>query len=111
MKILGRPLARVVRAPFERRHWIAALNMVRVYKRPLDAAERYALALGSYPHTFSLRTPTGTANALAYSFHDVLTINEIFCRWDYRIDPSDRVVVDFGSNIGISALYFLTHAP
>src|SRR6185503_1145252 len=73
--------------------------------------ERYALALGSYPHTFSLRTPTGTANARAYSFHDVLTINEIFCRWDYRIDPSDRVVVDFGSNIGISALYFLTHAP
>ena len=37
----------------------------------------------------------------------------LFCRWDYRIDPSDRVVVDFGSNIGISALYFhfLTHAP
>ena len=29
---------------------------------------------------------------------------------DYRIVPSDRVVVDFGSNIGISALYFLTHA-
>ena len=111
MKFLGRSLARVVRAPFGRHHWIAAVNMVRVYERPIDAAKRYGLALGAYPHTFRLRTPIGAVNATAWSFHDVMTINEIFCRRDYWIDPSDRVVVDFGSNIGISGLYFLTHAP
>jgi FkbM family methyltransferase len=37
----------------------------------------------------------------------MLTVNEIFCRNDYEcIAP--KVVVDFGSNIGISATYFLT---
>jgi FkbM family methyltransferase len=111
MKIFGRSLARVVRAPFGRHHWIAAINMARIYDQPIDAARRYVFALGSYPHTFRLRTPMGPVSAKAWSFHDVMTINEIFCRRDYWIDPRDRVVVDFGSNIGLSALYFLTHAP
>src|SRR5690349_18384418 len=111
MRILGRPLRTIVSAPFHARHWIAAINMAAVYADPIDAARRYALAAGSYPHTFRLRTPSGPVEAVAYSFHDVLTINEIFCRGDYRIGADDRVVVDFGSNIGISALYFLTHAP
>jgi hypothetical protein len=90
MQILGRSLARIAQAPFGRQHWIAAANMLRVYKQPVDAAKRYVLALGTYPHTFRLRTPAGMVTATAYSFHDVLTINEIFCRRDYRIEPADR---------------------
>ena len=43
-----------------------------------------------------------------YSHHDLLTVNEIFCRQDYPADESIQVVVDLGSNIGISALYFLS---
>jgi FkbM family methyltransferase len=38
----------------------------------------------------------------------MFTVNEIFCRKDYPSDQTDAVVVDIGSNIGISALYFLT---
>lgn len=40
----------------------------------------------------------------------MLTINEIFCRLDYSASASDLAIVDFGSNIGISALYFLTRS-
>ncbi len=36
------------------------------------------------------------------------TVNEIFCREDYRVGDELAVAVDVGSNIGISALYFLT---
>jgi FkbM family methyltransferase len=43
-----------------------------------------------------------------YSPDDVLTVNEVFCRTDYIAKASDRVFVDFGSNIGISAAYFLS---
>ena len=43
-----------------------------------------------------------------YSHHDLLTVNEIFCREDYAADQGLRIVVDFGSNIGLSAFYFLT---
>jgi len=33
---------------------------------------------------------------------------EIFCRLDYLAKTDIKVVVDIGSNIGISALYFLS---
>ena len=46
-----------------------------------------------------------------FSPHDVLTVNEIFCREDYPCPREAKVVVDVGSNIGISALYFLSCAP
>jgi len=46
-----------------------------------------------------------------WSRHDLLTVNEIFFRRDYAIKGDERVIVDFGSNIGISALFFLTFAP
>jgi len=38
----------------------------------------------------------------------MLTVNEIFCREDYYCNGSVNVVVDLGSNIGLSALYFLS---
>src|SRR5262249_22538671 len=60
------------------------------------------------PYTCRVRTPTGTVTAKAYSHHDVFTIQEIFGREDYRADGSLGVVVDIGSNIGLSTLYFLT---
>lgn len=41
----------------------------------------------------------------------MLTVNEIFCRHDYPADPGDVVCVDFGSNIGISAAWFLSRSP
>jgi FkbM family methyltransferase len=43
-----------------------------------------------------------------YSHHDVWTANEIFARSDYAAGPGLGTAVDVGSNIGISALYFLT---
>jgi FkbM family methyltransferase len=46
-----------------------------------------------------------------FSHHDMLTLNEVFCRRDYAAGDDDRRVVDIGSNIGISALYFLTRDP
>jgi FkbM family methyltransferase len=48
------------------------------------------------------------AAATLYSSDDMLTLNEVFCREDYRAGPDLRVAVDLGANIGISALYFLT---
>lgn len=106
----GRPLGRVLAAGFAPRHWRAAANMLKLYRHPLDAFRRYLTATGEYPCTIEVKTPLGWIAISVYSPHDVLTINEIFCRQDYKADASDRVIVDFGSNIGISALYFLTRS-
>ena len=44
----------------------------------------------------------------AFSHHDLITIIECFGKLDYKAPKNLSVVIDFGSNIGISALYFLT---
>jgi len=77
---------------------------------PLDFAGRYFLGRGQYPARCAVRTPAGVIAPVVFSHHDVITINEIFCRLDYQLPADARTVVDIGSNIGISALYFLTRS-
>lgn len=111
MKIGNRKLSKVLSAPFKGRYYIAALNMLRVYRNPADAFARFVLARGKYPALIMINTPAGCLSLTVYSYDDILTVNEIFCRRDYPATAQHRVVVDFGSNIGISAAYFLTSAP
>jgi len=104
----GRPLSRVWQALGEPRHYRALGNMLRRYPRPLDAVARYVFGRGGYPAHVEVRTPEGRVRPRLYSRHDMLTLNEVFCRLDYEIAGPARAVVDVGSNIGLSALYFLT---
>jgi FkbM family methyltransferase len=108
MKVGNRELGVVLSALFQRRHAIAARNMLRIYHHPAEAFGRYLLGRGDYPAGIVIRTPTGSLTLTVYSHHDILTINEIFCRLDYPMTAQDQVIVDFGSNIGVSAAYFLT---
>lgn len=110
MRIGGRRLGTIARAVFQRRHYLAMCRAFTVYADPPDALGRYLLGRGGYPHRISVRTPIGPYALTLYNHDDILTVNEIFCRQDYPAGPSDRVVVDFGSNIGISAAYFLTRS-
>lgn len=111
MKIGSRPLSTIFGAPFRRHHYVAARNMLSVYDHPAEMFSRYLLRRGSYPAQVGVRTPAGRLELTAYSHDDVLTINEIFCRHDYPSVRGDRLLVDFGSNIGISAAFFLSHNP
>lgn len=71
----------------------------------------YATGRGSYPRRVRLRTPLGLVTPTLYTPDDLLTVNEVFFRLDYRSGHGLGVVVDAGSNIGLSALYFLTRSP
>jgi FkbM family methyltransferase len=90
------------------RHYRALKNSFLRYEHPLDGLFRYLFAAGRYPAELPIRTPLGVVRPVVYSPHDMLTVNEIFCREDYRCGEDIKTVVDFGSNIGLSALYFLT---
>jgi FkbM family methyltransferase len=103
-----RAITKFAKAAFQRRHYIAAANMLRTYERPGVMFLRYLFGGGDYPTGITLSTPIGPIAVTLYSEHDLLTVNEIFCRRDYQAPEGAEVVVDFGSNIGISALYFLT---
>lgn len=108
-KVLGgRPLGMVVRNVFQPANYRALLAMPRRYARPTESAQRYFRGTGDYPWRCPIRTPLGVVEPTLWSRHDMYTVNEVFCREDYRAGRDVRVVVDIGSNIGISALYFLT---
>ena len=104
----NRTIKQMLAAVFQRRHYIALINMSKLYPRFLENLWRYLTGMGHYPYDIEVRTPVGLASMRLYSHHDLLTVNEIFCRQDYFANASLRHVVDLGSNIGISALYFLT---
>jgi FkbM family methyltransferase len=108
VRIAGRDTGTIAKAVFDRRHYVAAGNMLRLYEHPVEMYRRYLTRIGEYPCTVRVASPIGPIDLELYTHHDVLTINEIFCRADYLAEASDKIVVDFGSNIGVSAAYFLS---
>ncbi len=108
MRILGRPASWFVRAPFETAHYVAVANTARVYPEPWENFKRYAFMKGDYPYTCRVRTPIGEVGIKLFGPHDMMTVNEVFARLDYSAPATVRTVVDVGSNIGVSAAYFLT---
>jgi FkbM family methyltransferase len=101
----------VAKEALSARNYAALWRMWRVYPSFRESVARYLLARGEYPYECQARTPAGLVAPTLYSTHDMWTMNEVFCRQDYAADPGAKVVVDIGSNIGISALFFLTTSP
>lgn len=105
-----RSVAAKLFAIFHIRNYLVVIRMFLQCDRPIDFLRRYVFRSGgAYPDTFHIRTPVGRVPVTAFTPEDILTINEIFFRHDYGADRKN-LVVDFGSNIGISALFFLTRS-
>lgn len=104
----NRRLSTWVKAAFDQRQYRGIVAAASVCEHPVDFFRRYSGAPSRYPASVMLRTPTGPIALELYSWHDARTIHEVFLVEDYHIDESKRVIVDFGSNIGISAAYFLS---
>jgi len=98
-------------ALFKKPFYLALINVFIFFKNPVDVLIRYVFEVGYYPKRFFVRTPLGLRCASAFSHHDLITLVECFGKLDYKVPKDISVVVDFGSNIGISALYFLTRNP
>jgi len=111
LQLGGRDMRKIFASVLQRRHYVAVRNMFRLYENPSQMLRQYLTGSGVYPYIVRVKTPMSWIELNLYSPHDLLTVNEIFCRDDYHADSSDKVVVDFGSNIGISAAYFLTRGP
>lgn len=111
LRIGPRRIDEYVREGLRWGNYRAVLNMPRRYGAFVDPTWRYFSGRGTYPHRMSVDTPTGRVEPLLHSYHDLLTLNEVFCRLDYELPPQARYVVDIGSNVGLSALYFLTRHP
>ncbi len=91
--------------------YVAFFNIIRFFEGPLEILIRYVFETGSYPAKFAVRTPLGLQRVSVFSHDDLITFVECFGKLDYVATEDVSLVVDFGSNIGISALYFLTRNP
>jgi FkbM family methyltransferase len=98
----------IARSLLEPQHYVALSRMLSLYPEFPRVAKRYFFGGGSYPYRCRVRTPTGAVAPTIYSHHDVFTVHENFAREDYRAGADLGVVVDVGSNVGISVLYFLS---
>ena len=98
-------------ALFKKSFYLAFFNIFIYFKSPLKILIRYVFEVGDYPRNIFVRTPLGLQRMVAFSHHDLITIIECFGKLAYKAPKNCSVVVDFGSNIGISALYFLTRNP
>lgn len=104
----NRSASQIMRAVAGKQHYTALFNMLRYYPDFWRNLYRYLSGRGAYPDRVRVRTPCGVISPNLFSHHDLLTVNEVFCRNDYEASTGLEVAVDLGSNIGISALYFLT---
>jgi FkbM family methyltransferase len=107
----GRHPGLIIRNVVRPENYIALSRMSRTYERPMMVAYRYFLGRGSYPCLICVKTPIGSKSVTLFNSQDAVTLHEVFCREDYKSPSTPKVVVDIGSNIGLSALYFLTRSP
>jgi FkbM family methyltransferase len=103
-----RNFRKVVRAAVQSRHYWAASRALILCSRPDEFLLRYVTGRGVYPCRSVLNTPIGRVSLTLHNWHDARTIHEIFLAEDYRIDRHAEIIVDYGSNIGLSAAYFLS---
>ena len=89
-------------------NYLSILVFFKVHQDPFRSIFREVFSLGSYPKEIYFKTPLGKKKVTIYSINDFSTFNLIFCRQDYLISQKDKIILDVGSNIGLSALYWLT---
>jgi len=109
-QLLGRGAKYVGRALVSPRHYHAMLRLCASFDRPGRALWNYVTRSGSFPACYSIRTPIGLVSLRLYSVEDLMTLNEVFAREDYKATAEDKIIVDVGSNIGVSAGYFLSRS-
>ncbi|MCF8241747.1 MAG: FkbM family methyltransferase [Melioribacteraceae bacterium] len=106
----NRSFFKIIAAPFHSNHRRALIKSFNIYTKPFPNLWRYLTGKGEYPYQPKIKTPIGILQPMLFTHHDLLTINEIFCREDYKSGNDSKIVCDIGSNIGLSALYFLSRS-
>ena len=109
-KIGKRNFLTFIRSIFKFENYIAAIRFFKVHKSPIKSIFNEVFSLGSYPQILHFNSPLGDSKVNLYSYDDFSTFNLIFCRQDYLYTNKQTIILDIGSNIGISAIFWLTRS-
>lgn len=88
--------------------YTAVLNTFNVIKNPVGVLFDEIASSRLRRTVVYAKTPLGSVPISLFDRVDLSTVFGVFCREDYKIDPSAKVIVDIGANIGVASLYFLT---
>ena len=108
MKIGRRNIGTFLARSFSMKNWKAIITFSKVHTRPVKSIYEEIFSAGRYPRSIKFKSPTGLHEVKLYSSNDFSTFNLIFCRQDYLTINNFKTVVDIGSNIGLSAIFWLT---
>lgn len=86
-------------------HWIGVLRAWSIYNSPVR--EIYCYAIKGQTKLSEIKLKNGLKIKVGEP-GDIITIHEIFCRNDYPVTGREKVILDLGANIGVSALFFLS---
>ena len=108
MKIGRRNLTTFTKRIFSKHNYKAILKFKDVHEQTFKSIYQEIFSSGEFPRKIKFKSPTGKFGIKIYSPQDFSTFNLIFCREDYYTPKDFKIVVDIGSNIGSSAMYWLT---
>lgn len=74
----GRNLKTVFHSMLQWRHYRAFINIIMYHRNPIKFLGRYLFKLGQYPCVQKLKCNNVELDLTVYSWHDILTLNEIF---------------------------------
>lgn len=108
MRIGKRNLSTFLKRISSLENYKAITKFRKVHINPLKSFYQEIFSTGTYPQKIKFKTPTGQHEIEIYSPADFSTFNLIFCRQDYYFPKNFNSVIDIGSNIGLSSIYWLT---
>ena len=91
-------------------NYVAIIRFFKVHKSPFKSIFNEIFSSGKYPRILSFNSPLGESKVNLYSYNDFSTFNLIFCRQDYLYGDNHKIILDIGSNIGLSSIYWLTRS-
>tara|TARA_A100000164_G_scaffold217047_1_gene192501 strand:- start:3469 stop:4251 length:783 start_codon:yes stop_codon:yes gene_type:complete len=109
-KIGKRDFLTFIKSIFKLENYIAIIRFFKVHKSPFKSILNEIFSSGNYPQILHFNSPLGNSKVNLYSYDDFSTFNLIFCRQDYLYTNKQKIILDIGSNIGLSAVFWLTRS-
>lgn len=100
----------ILSALIDKYHILGILRGIYIYSKPIKSLYSYIFLRPIKVNKIGVKYKR-KINFDVTSLDDLITIHEIFCRRDYYAPYDAKVIVDFGSNIGVSSIFFHISAP
>ena len=101
-----RPIKSIAKGILKSYHWLGLWQGFSVYTNPITDMSAYIFGLKRKGDQINLKCNGGFSVFLNQQ-EDLITVHEIFARNDYPVVGNEKIILDIGGNIGVSAKFFI----